>query len=165
MTDKPGKQLELDDDDRFQRRSWRVERIGWACMSLVILATLAGALGPGLFGERALEEQGGFRIRYDRFVRYEAPATIYLDIPADENGKAEFWIAQTWLESVHLENVNPEPERVVTRGERVHYAIAAEPRKRVRATLHYESGTVGAIQGSAGQSDDSGLPLEQFAYP
>jgi hypothetical protein len=159
------KSLEIDHDDDFQRRSWAVQRIGWAFMVLVIVAALAGLLGPGPLFERELEGSTGLRIRYDRFVRYEAPASVHLELTASAEGEAHFWLEGAWLERVHVENVNPEPERVVANAERVHYAIAAEPKERVRVTIHFEADAVGALRGAIGQSNAPGLPLEQFAYP
>jgi uncharacterized membrane protein YcaP (DUF421 family) len=39
--------LELEEDERFLRRSWRAERAGWALMLALIAASLLGALAPG----------------------------------------------------------------------------------------------------------------------
>jgi hypothetical protein len=157
--------LDIAQDIAFQRRSWLVERIGWAAMVLVIAASLAGVLGPGLLGERTLGSSDGLHIRYDRFVRYEAPASIHLELSADTQGAARFWIGGAWLGRVHLENVNPEPEHVVVRSDGVHYTIAAEPNQHVRVTLHFEADAVGSLKGLIGQSNGPALPLEQFAYP
>ena len=35
------------EDMRFQRRSWALERVGWAVLALIAIAGLTGALGNG----------------------------------------------------------------------------------------------------------------------
>ena len=42
-TDRVG-DLEIHQDLPFQRRSWTVQRVGWAIMALVVLAGLLGGL-------------------------------------------------------------------------------------------------------------------------
>lgn len=68
--------LELEDDMRFQHRLWRIERLGWLLMALLVVAAAAG-LGPGPLartqasGERLLVE-------YDRVARLDTATEIDL---------------------------------------------------------------------------------------
>lgn len=158
--------LEVDENYEFQVWSWRLQRIGWAGMFLVILTALAGFIGPGPLGERTLESSSGLQLRYDRFVRYEAPASMELQLRAGPGSRAEFWIEGAWLEGVHIENIVPEPERVVVKNGRMLVAIAAAAAgESVHAIVHFEADTWGPLEGSLGAPGDSGLSIEQFAYP
>jgi hypothetical protein len=41
---------EIDQDLEFQRRIWKLQRVAWAVMALVVLAAVLGLLGPGVLG-------------------------------------------------------------------------------------------------------------------
>ena len=157
--------LEVDENYEFQVRSWRVQRFGWVGMCLVIGAALAGFIGPGPLGDRTLTSNSGLQLRYDRFVRYEAPASMEIQLRAGSGSRAEFWIEGPWLESVHVETIVPEPERVVVKDGRMLVAIAAAAGESVHAIVHFEADTWGALSGAVGALGDPGLSIEQFAYP
>lgn len=42
MHQRPSRSIQLDDDMRFQRRSWAVERVGWTVMGVAIVAAVLG---------------------------------------------------------------------------------------------------------------------------
>jgi hypothetical protein len=134
-------------------------------MALIVLAAIGGAAGPGLFGECTVTSESGLRLRYDRFIRFEAPASLSLELRAGPSGRAEFYIDRSWLSAVHVETVEPHPERVTARDKRVEYTLAAEPKAAVHAIIHFEANTVGTLQGWIGARDGIELPLSQFAFP
>ena len=39
--------IDIDQDMEYQRREWRIHRIGWGVFALIILATLLGLVRPG----------------------------------------------------------------------------------------------------------------------
>lgn len=49
MHQRPSRSIQLDDDMRFQRRSWAVERAGWTVMGVAIVPPL------GIVLRRAVE--------------------------------------------------------------------------------------------------------------
>jgi hypothetical protein len=54
----------------LQRREWRVDRVGWVVMGLILVAGLLGVWGGGLLGSvTATGSDGRVLVDYDRFVR------------------------------------------------------------------------------------------------
>ena len=64
--------LQIDEDMEFQRRSWIVQRIGWAIFALVILLAALGLFGDGILSDtKAGQEEGALWLEYPRFERFE----------------------------------------------------------------------------------------------
>lgn len=65
----------------FQRRSWRVERLGWLAMLGLVLAGLLGAFGGSgwLAGATATTPDGALRITYDRVQRQMLPTVFRVE--------------------------------------------------------------------------------------
>lgn len=122
-------ELEIAEDVGFQRKEWRFERIGWAAMALLVLAALAGLLGPGpLSNATAGEEGGALWVAYERFAHRSAPTT--LEIHAGPNtaqeGQLRLWINRATLGANEVRSIQPEPQQVSTVGERVVYTFAVD---------------------------------------
>ena len=74
----------LDDDPDFQRLQWRIERIGWATMVVIIGAALAGVFGGGgwLAQGEASDANSANSVRYARFPHYASPTTLEVNLAA-----------------------------------------------------------------------------------
>lgn len=88
LAEAPPELRRIEEEMPFQRRAWRVERIGWAVMALFVLAALLGATGRGgpLAQAEATTPDGALRIRYERIQRFNAPSTLHIEArraPAD----------------------------------------------------------------------------------
>lgn len=69
--------IQLDEDPDFQRRSWKVQRAGWAAMALSVAASLAGVFGGGpVSRERAESPDKVWSVEYERFVRRAADTEL-----------------------------------------------------------------------------------------
>jgi hypothetical protein len=70
--------LELEDDMRFQHRLWRIERLGWLLMALLV-GTAAIFLDPGPLA-RSEAGDGRLAVAYDRAARLDTATEIRLRI-------------------------------------------------------------------------------------
>jgi hypothetical protein len=103
---------EIGEDEAFQRRMWRAERIGWAVVALILLAALTGVFSGGLLGRAtARDPGGGLSVEYDRFARYGAPTTILIRLEREAGGEATLRLSRSLLEAFAIARVRPRPER------------------------------------------------------
>ncbi|HXW04799.1 MAG TPA: hypothetical protein VD833_06185 [Vicinamibacterales bacterium] len=102
--------LEIDQDLVFQRREWRVQRVGWWALCLFVVAALAGVFGEGPIS-RTRAEGTGLSAEYDRFIRTGRPTRLTASwSPA--GGEASLRLDRAYFDRVRLEQVTPAPLQV-----------------------------------------------------
>ena len=75
------------EDLAYQRKVWRVQRVGWAVMGLVVVAACAGAFGNGpLARGRAEAGPEGPSAHYERIQRAGRDARMTLTLPRPPEG-------------------------------------------------------------------------------
>jgi hypothetical protein len=162
--------IEIAQDLDFQRRSWKVQRIGWATMVLICVAALLGVCGGGPISSAQLGEEGSpLRAEYDRFLRRDAPAklTLYVGAAAMRpDSTAEVWLDRTWLEDMEVNSITPEPEQTRTTASQVIYTFHLDPSSTpARLTYHLTTHSLGAVTGRVGLSNGPSYSFPQFSYP
>src|SRR5690242_8532320 len=72
--------IQIDVDRRHSRREWRIERIGWAVMAVLLAAGLLGLLGYGPLSQARAGEPGTLSVTYDRLQRASAPSEYHFTV-------------------------------------------------------------------------------------
>ncbi len=153
----------------FQVREWRIDRIGWLVMGLIVIAGLLGVWGGGLAGDATVSAgDGSMSVSYDRFVRNLGESTLVAEFPpgSAEEGSVSLALDQAYLTSNEVQSVTPEPDSVTARDGRFVYEFSAagDAALTVRFDLRPSSGagvrTATIESGSGGQAS-----LWQFVYP
>ena len=73
--------VKFDGDLAFHSLSWRVERIAWLGMLLILVAALFGLFGDGLLSHRQLRTaDGSMVLEYDRFGQVSADTILSLSL-------------------------------------------------------------------------------------
>ena len=151
------REIDLSDDLRFTRRSWKAERIGWAVLYALVAAGLLGFLGPGLFSRKTLD--GPLHVEFDRFERMHKPC----DLQARLNGGAKnLWVEKSWLQEVEVQSMRPAPLRVSDQGAWTVYSFAGED---VDVHLSYQHKSAGATEGRFGVAPDKAVAVKQVVLP
>jgi hypothetical protein len=158
--------LEIDQDLAFQQKMWRFQRFGWLALLLVALAAAVGVFGVNgpLSRQRASAE--ALQLEYQRFVRYETPAALTVQLAPQGGDSASLWLGQGFAERFLVEQIVPEPERVEATPERVTYTFAT-PRSGgpLQVTLHIRPQQPGPSVSLAGAGDGRPIEFYQFIYP
>lgn len=162
--------IEIAQDLDFQRRSWKVQRIGWAIMVLVSFAALFGLFGGGPLSSAQLGADGSpLRADYERFLRRDSPGkfTVYVGAAAIRpDSTAEVWLDQKWLADMEIKAITPEPETARTGADHVVYTFRLDPSSTpARLTYHLTTHSVGRINGRVGLSNGPSYAFSQFSYP
>ena len=162
--------FEVDQDLAFQRRQWRAERVGWAVMALVILAALAGLLGPGPLNEATAGEPGDpVSVEYQRFPRHAAPemlVKVNLGPDATRDREVRLWVDRTYVDHFRIERIEPEPERVEAGADRLTYVFrVSEPGRPTAVQFHMEPDGYGRQHARLGLDGGPEVAFTQFVYP
>ena len=163
--------IEIAQDLDFQRKSWRVQRAGWAVMLALTVFALAGLFGGGpLSSASAGDEKLGFLVRYERFTRLTAPQTLYLDVSSTlirPDSTVAVWLSRKWLETNQVEQITPEPESTRVTPDAMEYSFRATGGANAKLTLRFdlETRSMGRRRGSAGVTGGPAAEFTQLAYP
>jgi hypothetical protein len=161
--------LEIEDDQGFQRRCWQIERIGWGVMTLILLAALLGLMGTGpLTNATAGNPQSGLWIKYQRFDRLLAPEQVEVHVgPGNaREGRVTVWLGRSFVEGLDVQDIMPTPESVEAHGDRLAYVFRVpNPRDEVAISFNVQPQRWGPSRGLAGLAGGPTVTLDRFTYP
>lgn len=170
--DRPPPGLQVDQDMRFQRCEWRVQRAGWAAGVFILAAALAGLFGHGpLSRAEAGSRDGPLHVRYDRIVRNQAPADLRLSFFLDPaGGETTLWLSSALVQNIELRSVMPQPLRSWSTPSRTGFVFAAPagaaPGDRVEAVIRAEIQTIGWLRAELGvEGRDPPVHLSMLSLP
>ncbi|MFN8592789.1 MAG: hypothetical protein U0031_15120 [Thermomicrobiales bacterium] len=117
----------VEQDLAFQRREWRLQRVGWSLMLLIVIAGLLGLLGPGPLSWTNATA-GPLTVNYQRFIHRSAPSEFEVLVAPEAfaDDAVTVWLGGSFIERVDMEQVFPEPESMDAAADRVVYHFAVD---------------------------------------
>jgi hypothetical protein len=163
-------ELQLDADPRTAHRpvaaGW--QRLRWSVLALVVLAALAGLLGPGPVSDAtATAPDGQVEVRYERFTHWVGSTSVELQVAADpaQPDQARVWISQEYLSGLQLEQVQPEPDSWTAMDDGVVLAFPVTGPEPLSVELQVRPAEIGLLRGAVGVPGRDPLRFWQFVYP
>ena len=159
--------LEVRRNETFQRREWRVERIGWVLLCVLVLAGLAGFLGPGPFASRTVtSERDLVTVEYDRIGHYEADDSVTFTFSRDaaEEGSVTFRLTGAWTTAVDLQSIVPEPSDQTAVPDGVVLAVPVDGAGPIRVAISFRAQALGNLPARVSVRDDAAT-FDQFVLP
>ncbi|HEX3053013.1 MAG TPA: hypothetical protein VHP83_20310 [Aggregatilineaceae bacterium] len=158
--------LEITYDMDFQRREWRIQRIGWGLMALFAVAALLGLFGGGpLSSATAGKEGSDFWVEYNRFLRLTKTTEVHIYIQSDAD-RIRFWMDRDYLTSMELVRTTPPVERAETTSDRVYFVFPqSRPGEPVQITFFLRPLKSTIASGQIGIDNRSTLDYTQIIYP
>jgi hypothetical protein len=161
--------LDIVQDLEFQRRGWRVQRLSWMGMGLIVLGALAGLFGSGPLSQgKVSSPNDSLQLEYDRFGRFQAPAKLKIILGAgtEQDGQVKVWLSRSYLETAEVQQVTPQPESVEASPDRLTYVFRTTALDRPTAvTFHLEPEQIGFQTGQIGVFSGQTLKFNQLIYP
>lgn len=160
--------LVIEQDLRFQQRTWVVQRVGWGVIACVLVAALLGLLGSGPLASSTLDSpQGGFRLEYERFLRHQTPTRLHLFVHLKDQPRQEVrvWCDRTFIEHFEVTQIVPPPIKVETAAGSLAYIFRLTDQvEQLSVTFSLRPESFGLFSGRIGIGDDS-LYFRQLVYP
>ena len=160
--------LEVSDDPKFTRMSWKAERIGWWGLAAVIAAGILGLLGSGIFsGVTAGKAGDPLRVDFERFGHFETDDRLTVTFrPRVRDGLVALWIEDRYLDHVEIREIVPAPARIELQNHRkAYYFPAAEGTDTVQVWFDITYKKAGPLAGQMGTLEGPPVELKQFIYP
>jgi hypothetical protein len=155
--------LEIDENFEHHVRMWRIKRVCWGVMALLIAAALIGFLGPGPYSETSAQGPAGLHIEYQRIARYHAPAHFNLKVPGGKDD-LEISVPAKFVKEIELEHIDPEPKEMRLSGEK-HTWIFPRQESSSEVMIHYRPQAFGKKQINVDVKGAGTLEIQQFVMP
>jgi hypothetical protein len=135
-TDDPG--LEFPEGHGVSPAEERFHKLGWAVFAGILLAGLAGLLGPGPLSSRTVEAGPVLGVEYERFIRNHAPAELRIRVAPPAGDTIRLHVGTAFLEGTEVTQVEPEPESVeAAPGGQVYVVRASRPAPHETVILYH----------------------------
>lgn len=161
--------LEIDQNLDFQEKQWRVERVAWVAILIVLVLALLGLFGTGWLSSATASSEGDtLGLDYERFIRHDGEASLDIEVNPDQvrEGQVELWISTDYLEGIQIESISPQPDEVRGEGSRqVYVFLAGNPDAPVSISFSFSPDRMGRYSGEMGIVDGPGISFDQFSHP
>jgi hypothetical protein len=158
--------IEVNDDPEYQRKTEIAQRIGWVFMAIFLVAAVAGFLGQSRFSTREVSEQR-MTLEYDKFIRTGTETELKVTVhPKEGATSVAFWVPRSYLDEIEIEHALPEPERTETSDDGVRFFYPVPPGgKPVEVVITIVPQKPGRFRGLVTElSSSSALEFDQVAY-
>lgn len=148
-------------------RSWRLERLGWGLVTLIVVLALVGVFGHGPASwTSTTSSQGGIVLDHQRVARHNADeqVTLHLGTSTVRDGRIELEVLGDWVQAVRVDSLVPEPsaQRSVPGGLLLEFeADAVAP---TVVTLYYRAFRYGSQEAEISAGGDR-LGFTQWVLP
>ena len=160
--------LEIREDLEYQRRAWRLQRIGWIAIGGVLFGALLGLFGNGpLSRSVAADPQHRIVVEYDRIARYETSfrLIIHLDALPESPQTARLWIDPDYARSIRIEQMIPVADPAAPGADGATYAFHVSGRQPAIITITGTMQDVGWVLGRVGTGPSDAIAFRQFVFP
>lgn len=169
MTRSSTKSLALDEDLRFQRRQWQLERGAWVAIAGLIAYALAGGFGGGgpLSTTEAVSADGSARVHYERFARQLTPSNVEITVRQPPDGRpAQIHLSGEYLSSVAVKSTVPPPDTSSAAENGYLFAFKRLPGAgEIKIELQLEPQKIGSAEGWLTVNNGERLAIKQFVFP
>jgi hypothetical protein len=158
--------LEINQDLAVQARMWKIQRIGWAAMGLIVLAGLIGSFGHGPISHgTAGGPDSGFMLEFDRLGRMHGPSELRFVLQPERDGRLSLWVSDSYLSQVEIHQIVPWPEAMVPVDGGVRFDWHNSGSSPARVVWSVEATGFGLMSGDFRSPGRPPVHLRQFMYP
>ncbi len=161
--------IDIDEDMAYQEREWKIQRVGWAVIWLLILAALLGGFGKGVLANARLgDPSGALTANYARIERYRSPTTIEVIVGPGQATAGNFALTlnRAFVDRISIDRIDPEPASVKSEVDRLRYEfeVTADGQP-AHVFINYEYADFGLSEAHLALEGGPALTLKQLVYP
>ena len=161
--------LEIHQDCDIQHRTWTLQHMGRAAMTLLIVMALSGLFGGGPLARTTVTDSHDLlQIEYDRFGRYEGELWLQFTIAPGSihDDRVTLWMDRAYWTGFAVEHITPEPVRSDTGFDGFTYFFSVGTRLApVVIVFHLRPESLGLLEARIRLNDQISIRFSQFIYP
>jgi hypothetical protein len=152
---------------RHHRLEWRIERFAWVALVLIIVAALAGFLGPGpLTCRESTSDDGSLTIEYQAVEHNAAPGQLVVRArPPAGTPQLRLAFSRSFCDRVTAESLVPSPLSVEAHGDDVVYTFAVRSTADVVVKYRYEYHDFDVFEHRIALEEGTPIRFRQYVLP
>ena len=153
-----------------QRAEWTIQRVSWVVWGAILVAGLAGLLGPGPLSTTEVEAPDqSISVRFNRFEHYSRPGTWELALhPRETATELRVEISAPLIHNVQVLRIEPEPKGSTLKNDTIVYTFDYDGPKSgptPRILFHVQHEHPGNVEGTIRLADHEPVVVNQFIFP
>lgn len=161
--------IETGCDLAFERRWWRIQRVCWIVLTLLLLGGVAGVFGHGPLSKTTICPPGSeLQVSYERLARRETPwlLQLRLDKAALASGKVRIRLNRALVDQMQLKQIVPEPLAAEPLADGARFIFRTDPtRDSALITFVEDPTTPGLIESEVAIEGAEPVRFCQFVFP
>lgn len=161
--------IETGCDPKFERHWWRIQRIVWVILVLMLLAGVVGFFGHGPLSEATIHPPGSqLQVHYDRLARRETPSLlkVRLEKEALADGTVRIHLNRALLDRMQLKDIVPAPLATEPLADGARFIFQTDPTRDSAVVLFTENPTKpGFVEAEVTVEGAEPVRFRQFVYP
>jgi hypothetical protein len=149
---------------RFQKRSWIVERLGWLLLSAIAVIGLTGVLGNGP-ASWAHAAGGGLAVTYERFERTTRTSSFAFDLGPTTGSDRTLHLSAAFQRDFEFSSIQPPPLHSRTGQDGIDLVFAARRGASGRVVIWAHARSYGLSRITASADGGTSAAFWVFAYP
>lgn len=151
--------LPIDEKIELHKKGWKVQKIGWAFIFLIMLLGLLGFYGEGIMSEKVLTA-GEIHVEYDQLYRYEKEMKVL--ITADAGNIQTVTIPQQYIQQFKISSIVPQPQASHMEGDEIIYQFSGSGNKVISVYMIPE--VYGNVKGNIKVNNQT-FSIHHFIFP
>ncbi|MGQ0815806.1 MAG: hypothetical protein ACT4O1_15330 [Gemmatimonadota bacterium] len=158
--------IHINEDLAFLRKDWRVQRIGWVVVALIILLGLVGVFGRGPAAHKQIGDPRTLAASFDGVVRHGALTEVTVTVgDFQPDSVFRLFLSGEYLRSFEIVDIIPEPSAAGLSGHFVFYEFRRTTRGPVNVVFHINPDGYWQQVGRIGLAGTGPLRFSQFVLP
>lgn len=158
--------IEIGEDPKFQKLSWKWQRMGFIALLVFVFAGMLGVFGGGGVLSPTDARSGGLEVSYDRFIRF-ATTTEFVATTAERTTGGAFTLQldRAFVDAVRLQHILPPPETVHFHSDSCVYTFSARSNPaRLSVRFSYAPRHAGILRSTL-RAGESEVAFTQYVSP
>lgn len=160
---------DINEDLEFSRREWRVERVGWVIIALLVLMGFLGLLGRGPLTEQVARDANDLAsVEYYSIDHAEAASELRVHIERGVVSATQMWLTlnSAYLDRIEIDQIEPEPAAQQLAEDGIAFVFyLTEPGQPVDLSVQYHFVEYGRATGRIAIEGGPQLTFSQFVLP
>jgi hypothetical protein len=152
--------LQLNEDIGLHIKGWKIQRIAWIVIIILLVLAALGLFGTGPLSHRTVSKNGD-TLKYEHFGRFQSQTELEFTVNK-ENGVTQVVFPQAYIDNFQIERITPLPEKTEMLHRSIVYTFDITDRGKI--IFYMIPQTNGTIKGTVAVNNIV-FDLLQYIYP